>query len=250
MRAPDDRPGSPRRLAGAMLAARRGGLGRLGGAAMTEPAGPATPESAPRRRPVAGARDCPCGAWTVGERGVSRWPVGVDGPADPCGGGDDPRGRAGARLPGRRIPAFLRRAMPDAGSVDGAGGRGAGAGVAVAPASRAGHGHRADDRHGGRRRGGLGGRGGAGPAALRRAGHRQGSAAGNARRWPMSSRRRRCSSDSGHCRWPPRCCGPPPSPRWCIRCWRPANARDDLGSSGPTAALSHTLPREPEASVS
>jgi Protein of unknown function (DUF2567) len=28
------------------------------------------------------------------------------------------------------------------------------------------------------------------------------------------------------------------------------SARDDLGSSGPTAALSHTLPREPEASVS
>ena len=28
------------------------------------------------------------------------------------------------------------------------------------------------------------------------------------------------------------------------------SARDALGSSGPTAALSHTLPREPEASVS
>src|ERR1700733_3176088 len=46
MRAPDDRPGSPRRLAGAMLAARRSGLVRLGDAAVTEPAGPAAPEFA------------------------------------------------------------------------------------------------------------------------------------------------------------------------------------------------------------
>src|SRR5205807_7112365 len=47
MRTPNGCTGSPRRLAGTMLAARSGGLGRLGGAAVTEPSRP-EPSIAPR----------------------------------------------------------------------------------------------------------------------------------------------------------------------------------------------------------